>query len=542
MGQLLFWLEAVVATVLWSAFATAVVCRTRRGRRRWLAAIPCAVPAVLPWVVAIGTFALVEIGAGGALVPLISASAACAAFAAAAAVVIKRGTRPSGFAAARIAATWPLSRLAMAWGAAALLTLITFWNLDLAVRQEMATLRAEAGAVALSLSPPRVPRSENAAGLYRQAWGILEAQQDTPKPWGRAVAEWEGAGPIGAAFSPHDEQMLAFLRKHRAVIKLLHRAAARPACNFGTEYYPPSISLLVPSLRRMRSLGRLLCLSSRVNAHRGRIVESAEDLAAALAAAEHISTAEPVLVGAWVAYGLEARAVEALQYLLEQEQLTNEGLNALRVNPSLSFNEVLHRSLRMETAGGLSVFAMLDFSGALHHTFLAHLPWGKSLCSAAHPYRVFLWRQDAAAYLKCMRRYQALSAKPYHVHAKQWRKGQRTPKRRRGGILTTALAPSLWRTGQNAAKADARHRLVLLAVAMWRYRLKNGSFPERLAQLVPAYLSAVPVDPFTGRPMRMGKAAGRLAIYSVGPDLSDDGGTPFDRKTSKGDLTLVLSR
>jgi len=42
---------------------------------------------------------------------------------------------------------------------------MTFWNLDAGVRAELSSLRAEAGAMALSTAPPRVPDDQNAAVL-----------------------------------------------------------------------------------------------------------------------------------------------------------------------------------------------------------------------------------------------------------------------------------------------------------------------------------------------------------------------------------------
>ena len=39
-----------------------------------------------------------------------------------------------------------------------------------------------------------------------------------------------------------------------------------------------------------------------------------------------------------------------------------------------------------------------------------------------------------------------------------------------------------------------------LAVALRRYRLDREAYPDDLSALVPAYLSAVPVNPFTGKP------------------------------------------
>lgn len=66
-----------------------------------------------------------------------------------------------------------------------------------------------------------------------------------------------------------------------------------------------------------------------------------------------------------------------------------------------------------------------------------------------------------------------------------------------------------WRSSQ------ARLLTAMTALAAERYRQKHGRWPERLAALVPDYLSAVPTDPFDGAPLRYGKAEGGVVIYSV---------------------------
>lgn len=45
------------------------------------------------------------------------------------------------------------------------------------------------------------------------------------------------------------------------------------------------------------------------------------------------------------------------------------------------------------------------------------------------------------------------------------------------------------------------------SVALRRYRLDHGSYPDALSQLVPQYLPWVPLDPFTGRPLEYAKRA-----------------------------------
>ena len=64
-----------------------------------------------------------------------------------------------------------------------------------------------------------------------------------------------------------------------------------------------------------------------------------------------------------------------------------------------------------------------------------------------------------------------------------------------------------------------------LAVALERCRLAHGAFPERLAELVPDFIAAVPVDTYSRQPMiYRRKEGGSFLLYGVGKNRTDDGG------------------
>jgi hypothetical protein len=79
-------------------------------------------------------------------------------------------------------------------------------------------------------------------------------------------------------------------------------------------------------------------------------------------------------------------------------------------------------------------------------------------------------------------------------------------------------------------------------VAAERWRLAQGAYPADLASLVPAYLEAVPVDPFSGAPLHYRAADDEIVVWSVGDDLTDDGGRRAEDKdaSSGGDVVLRL--
>ena len=75
------------------------------------------------------------------------------------------------------------------------------------------------------------------------------------------------------------------------------------------------------------------------------------------------------------------------------------------------------------------------------------------------------------------------------------------------------------------ARLQAQHSSLQLAIALHRYKLAHASFPKNLTDLVPTYLSSLPVDPITGGPLHYRlDEKGNPIVYSVGGDRKDDGG------------------
>jgi hypothetical protein len=98
-------------------------------------------------------------------------------------------------------------------------------------------------------------------------------------------------------------------------------------------------------------------------------------------------------------------------------------------------------------------------------------------------------------------------------------------RRRKGFVENVGHGFTLGGNREDILLSDhALLRCGLAAVAAERYRREHGNWPKTLADLVPAYLPAVPLDPFDGEPLRYRRTGGGAVIYSVGEDGRDDGG------------------
>lgn len=95
-------------------------------------------------------------------------------------------------------------------------------------------------------------------------------------------------------------------------------------------------------------------------------------------------------------------------------------------------------------------------------------------------------------------------------------------------LLRMAL-PNLAHASKNILRYETRRALTIAALAIERYRRKHGRPPAKLADLVPEFVSAVPVDWMDGNSLRYRvNADGTFTLWSIGEDLKDDGGDGSD--------------
>jgi hypothetical protein len=74
------------------------------------------------------------------------------------------------------------------------------------------------------------------------------------------------------------------------------------------------------------------------------------------------------------------------------------------------------------------------------------------------------------------------------------------------------------------AKAETRINLLIIALALAAWKAEHGSYPERLAEIMPVYLKELPLDHFSGKPPVYQRKGEGYILYSIGQNLKDDGG------------------
>lgn len=445
------------------------------------------------------------------------------------AIWLLRRARPRASDELPAAAAWPRGRLAIALVVAVALHMMTFWNLDLSVRQRIAELQSDAGRLALSVAPARLADRDNAALIYQRAFEAMGPDNSWPKAWDEKWAD--GLGPKKPDFDLQDPALKEFLRQQTPALLLLRQAAQKPGCYFDRDYGRPSISMLLPELAQLRRGSRLLALDVRFQAAQGNVAQAIRDVGTMYAMSQH-SGSDPLLIAMLVAIAVDATASDSLQFLLANASVSTEDLALVDIDESVSYRRLLERSFRMEEAFGMYVFGQMgeDFDLRMFEDGPSPGPTG-----IGPLYRVFLLNDDLIAHRRAFESLRSMTGGPYYDTKDRWTSFEKNVVAGPRGLLTSMLLPALAKCAETAARGDAKRDTARVALAACRYRIVQGHLPEKLDQLIPEYMTVVPRDPFDGKPLRWKRTDGGGVVYSIGPDSVDDGGAPFDKENKKGD-------
>jgi hypothetical protein len=100
-------------------------------------------------------------------------------------------------------------------------------------------------------------------------------------------------------------------------------------------------------------------------------------------------------------------------------------------------------------------------------------------------------------------------------------------------LLLDALGSSTRRFAYGQESVD----LARVAIALERYRLAHGGYPESLDALAPRFIARLPHDIINGQPLHYRREAnGQFMLYSVGWNETDDGGVVEPMKGDRVDL------
>jgi hypothetical protein len=248
---------------------------------------------------------------------------------------------------------------------------------------------------------------------------------------------------------------------------------------------------------------------------------------------------EPLAISQLVRCGCQNAAISTVEQVLNRVELTDKQLSELA--------ECVHQS---ESISDISIAFVgercigIDFfnnPGIMNPSNVRINPIF-SLYKA-----VGMAESDAVIYLDLMDGYMKCIRLPLHERRKAADAvGVEFQSISKAHVLLRVIMPSLSGVITQDLRTIAHLRTAEVALAVQRYRLKTDKLPDKLADLVPAYLKSVPKDPFDGNELRYKRLEVGFVVYSIGEDLSDDGGKekPTGKKNrgESWDVTFIVER
>jgi hypothetical protein len=343
------------------------------------------------------------------------------------------------------------------------------------------------------------------------------------------------------------QDVLVGLSRFDSDLNVLAQAAARPRARFPVEYEcPDPFSILLPHLASIKSLATVLGLRATARLEAGQARAAFDDVKLGLRLADAVSE-EPIVISHLVRIAALSITLQAVQEGLVRHAWTEAELAALqkRLAP-LDLLAAHRRIMRAERAGEVTALEFYQREGWQYDPFsfsedhqgvgvppilLKVMPTG---WVRQNELLVCRWIEDypMAAVDAKQRRVAVPQAKDLDAAISSHRPGPYN-------FMARILVPSLVRVCEKTARAQTLADHALLACALERYRLAQGAYPERLAELAPRFVERVPHDLLDGAPTRFRRHPdGTWLIYSIGWNLKDDGGTiPTHREGSEVNQT-----
>ena len=358
-----------------------------------------------------------------------------------------------------------------------------------------------------SLAPPYVPPAENRARVVRAAASLLVVGHTE---MGTLVRRFTARPTPG--FPPlTTEELRRVVDLNQLALQVAERARRRARSDWEIDYANDEGNFR--GLLDVRNLGIVLAMSCRADIDAGRADAAGGAALAGLAEAASLRQ-EPNLLIQLIRISVASEQFRCVRDLLGRgepsapllsdlaaalaENPTPDGMHLAYVGELKHVNHLFGQMERGNVGDYVGITPGPRWAGPVGWVGRplirqGHLRALRTIAGIAETQSVppFARRASDAAPLP---RSQRATPRWWDAIVKYLRRLQFA--RRFDEMFTAGLE----RTGQGGYEYLSELNAAQLAVALRRFRLDRGTYPDALADLAPQYLARVPADPFTGRP------------------------------------------
>jgi len=418
------------------------------------------------------------------------------------------------------------------------------------------------------IPPPPAPE-DNARNAVEDAFRILGSNnQDVPNGMrmvapGKAMVGWSQPDARNSDFTNSWDDFGAKFAANGPAIELLHQVLERPKLDFQLDY-SKGARMLLPQLAPMKRTAQMLDAAAICELHNGDSGAATTNILTLLALVRK-DTGDTILISHLVRIAMTAIAIGPTWELLQATNGNDAQLAAVQdAWQRLNFLSDAENSFVMERAW---VSVEIEKSRASHEGFKDTVglmgnsfggssggsSWSDVLEDFAQGPRSAvgegMWRsswsyseelrllQSDQIVLDGVRMMQTNETRSYKTNfdVMSSRLTSLGFTNTAGALVHALRIPDLrdefggWNFLGNALgrtlRMEAARDVVVTAIALKRFQMKHGTWPETLGELTPEFLTSATIDPYDGKPLKYHpNTDGTFLLYCVGEDGLDDGG------------------
>lgn len=422
------------------------------------------------------------------------------------------------------------------------------------IKDEMAAIKAKGEpASAADLDRWSIPDDQNGSVVYQQIF----KQTSAPAVSG-------DLGTLRKFVTAKEGERTPDLRKQARgaldrcgrLIPLLEQAASRPKCRFRVDHLALAGGSGFTTFGKLRGLAFIPCARAILSAEDGKADEAVKSLRLSFRIGESLKD-EPMLVPQLVRIAITLNSCSALRCVLDhgginedQARSLGDAMGTIELNSGAALAWAGERALFM-------TFVPLMAKGDVRFTrdmLMTESDTGDAGATPffVHAYALVFGRGDEAAYLRAMGKLLNSADVPYRDAVYRDRiNGSREEREQVFGIppyalVTRILFPVFLRFGAKKDIASATAIGCRTELALLAYKDRYGVYPASLGELRAKLGWKLREDPFSGKDFIYKRQGKGFLLYSIGPNLKDDGGVEPPKKDShnrdKGDIVWRMER
>jgi ABC-type transport system involved in multi-copper enzyme maturation permease subunit len=361
-----------------------------------------------------------------------------------------------------------------------------------------------------------IPDEENSMNVVR------EVKTRLPKDWAENVDvkfydHFLELAPEKQLTERQINDLTELFKRYEPILVLARRLADMPHGRAPITWNADGLFILLVDTQNARTAANVLWYDTLFQAQKGNADGALISCRGIINTARSIGD-EPFIISMLVRTGVLGLGIGSVERTLAQGE---PGEGAMRA---------LQQLLEEEEKEPLFLIGLRGERANWDHV-LEHFEKGKAKIKEARnlwggPNEVVLMsgslKGQRAAFLKLMNEYIEAAKLPEERQDAEFKRIDLTLTQQPS--MVKMVVPATTRLLSSFRRSQALLHTAIVALAVERFRREHGRWPDTVAELVPGKLQHVYIDPYDGKPLRYRRNSDGVVIYSVGPDLVDNGG------------------